>query len=366
MGCVAVAMTLQAKLYKKFGSGFTLEIATGFGPGFHVIFGASGAGKTTLLDCLAGLTHPDEGKVTLGERTLLDTSTNVDIPAYQRGIGYVLQSQALFPHLTVRENIAFGLSKIHNRSDAGEELTQSMEIHDLEDRKPAQLSAGQRQRVALARALVTNPQLLLMDEPLAALDVATKSIIVDVLRGWNERRRIPILYVTHDRDEAYSLGERLLVLEEGKVVASGAPQQVLNSPARNSIAQLAGFENLLQCEIVSEHPEQGTMSCRISGTEVSIEAPLTRVTAQPLVLGIRAGDILLAAEQPHGISARNVLLGSIESIERRGVLVRLLVNVRGAKFEAHVTPGAQIALGLSGGKKIWLVIKTYSCHLLNA
>jgi molybdate transport system ATP-binding protein len=363
MGDLAVAMTLAAKLRKQFGSGFALDIAIECGPGFQILFGASGAGKTTLLDCLAGLTPVDEGKISVGNRTLFDRSTGLNVPTHQRRVGYVLQSQALFPHLTLRENIAFGLADgDRSKVDA---IAREMEISDLIDRKPAQLSAGQRQRAALARTLVTEPQFLLMDEPLAALDAATKATILDVLRQWNEKQQVPILYVTHDREEAYTLGERLIVLEEGKIIATGSPQEVLTTPARNAIAQLAGFENLLKCEVVGEHPEQGTMSCRVSGTEVVLEAPLTRITGPQITLGLRAGDILLASERPKGISARNVLMGTIESIEHRGVLVRLLLNVSGAKFEAHVTPGAQVSLGLTGGKNVWLVIKTYSCHLLS-
>lgn len=362
---MSVAITLTAKLRKTLGS-FTLDVDLPCSPGFHILFGASGAGKTTLLDCLAGLTIPDTGKITLGNRALFDSSTNINLPSYQRRIGYVLQTQALFPHLTVRQNIAFGLSTNENHGEAIASVTRELQIAGLEDRFPAQLSAGQRQRVALARSLVTDPQLLLMDEPLAALDAATKSTIVHFLRRWSDKQQVPILYVTHDRDEAYSLGESLIVLEEGKILASGPPQQVFTSPERNSIAQLAGFENLLQCVIVSDHSEQGTMSCQVDGTELILEAPLTRVDGTRVVLGIRAGDILLAAERPQEISARNILLGRIELIERRSVQVRLLVNVKGANFEVHITPGAQLALRLSGGKNVWLVIKTYSCHLLSA
>ena len=367
MGALALAIILKVKIRKRFGGGFTLDAEHEFGPGFHILFGASGAGKTTVLDCVAGLTTPDDGRITLGGRTLFDTSTHIDVPTYRRRVGYVVQTQALFPHLTVHDNISFGLSNQDpERASRIDRAMQEMEIAGLGLRKPSELSAGQRQRVALARTLVTDPQCLLMDEPLAALDAATKSTIVDVLRKWNEPRQVPILYVTHDRDEAYTLGERLIVLEEGKIIAAGTPQQVLTTPARNPVAQLAGFENLVRCEVVGEHPDQGTMSCRISATEVVLEAPLTRLASAQVVLGVRAGDILLAADQPKGISARNVLLGRIESLELRGVLVRLLVNVRGAKFEVHVTPGAQVALGLSGGKTVWLIIKTYSCHLLNA
>ena len=358
---MAVALTLRARVRKRFREGFALDVDLEFSAGFHILFGASGAGKTTLLDCISGLTEPDGGQIALGERTLFDAS--ISIPTHQRRIGYVLQSQALFPHLSVRDNMAFGIAE--TEATTVDALVSELQIGELLSRKPAELSAGQRQRVALGRTLITVPQCLLMDEPLAALDAGTKSTIIDVLRRWNQQRQIPILYVTHDRDEAYGLGEQLTVLEEGKVIASGPPQEVLSTPERHAVAQLAGFENQLRCRVTAEHPEQGTMTCRIADTEVTIEAPLTRVAGE-VVLGVRAGDILLASEQPRGISARNVLRGTVESVERRGVMVRLLVNAGGAKFEAHVTPGAQIALGLSGGKSVWLVIKTYSCHLLNA
>ncbi len=364
---MAVAIRLTARLRKTFGAGFALDVDVECGPGFQILFGPSGAGKTTLLDCIGGLTTPGSGHIALGDRILFDSSTTVNVPSYQRRVGYVLQSQALFPHLTAHQNIAFGLAGMSatEQQQRIAEMMGEIEIVALADRKPAELSAGQRQRVALARTLVTDPQCVLMDEPLAALDAATKSTILDVLRRWNQERQVPILYVTHDREEAYTLGERLIVLEDGKVTATGAPQQVLSSPARNSIAQLAGFENLLKCDVVSEHPEQGTMSCRIAGSEVVLEAPLTRVAGSRVIVGLRAGDILVAIERPKGISARNILQGTIESVEQRGVLVRLLVHVNGARFEAHVTPGAHLSLGLTGGKTIWLVIKTYSCHLLS-
>lgn len=357
-----MAMRLTARVQKRFGSSFSLDAEAEFVAGFNILFGASGAGKTSLLDCFAGLSAPDDGRIVLGERVLFDRSTKADVPVHQRCVGYVFQSQALFPHLTVGENIGFGA----NSSDLVAKLIREIGLGEFVERRPSELSAGQRQRAALARALASDPQLLLMDEPLAALDAATKSTIVEFLRKWNAEHLLPIVYVTHDLEEAYSLGERLMVMEEGRIIAAGAPQEVLSTPERQPIAQLAGFENQLQCQVVSEHPDQGTMSCRLSGTEVVLEAPLTRLASKNVVLGIRAGDILLAAERPRGISARNVLQGTIESLERRGVMVRLLVNVGGAKFEAHVTTGAQISLGITGGKNVWLVIKTYSCHLLNA
>lgn len=351
---------ISARLRKAYASGFIVDVEMRVEPGFNILFGASGSGKTTILDCLSGLTRPDAGRVELGGRVLFDDEARVCVPSRERHAGYVFQSQALFPHMTARGNVAFGERTGH----AADEVLGLLGIADLAERKPAQLSAGQRQRVALARALASGPEYLLMDEPLAALDPATKLEIVQALRKWNEDCAIPILYVTHDRDEAYALGERMIVLEQGRIVSTGTPHQVLAAPERHSVAQLAGFENVLECEVREEHRAQGTMSCRVSGTDVVVEAPLTRLDGTQVRLGIRAGDILLATQRPSGISARNVLPGTVESIELQGVLVRVFVNTDGARFEAHVTPGAMETLGLRQGSSVWLVIKTYSCHLM--
>lgn len=334
--------------------------------GFTILFGASGAGKTTVLDCIAGLHQPDAGRIAVGDAALYDSEKGIDLTARSRAIGYLFQTLALFPHMTVRQNIEYGLSALERgeRDGRAGEIAESFGISGLFDRRPSEISGGERQRVALARALVTRPRALLLDEPLTALDAVTKTRILDDLRRWNDRHAVPILYVTHQREEVHALGNRVLVLEAGKLIADGTPHEVLSRPQFESVAHLAGFENIVECSVVASHAEQGTMTCRIAGTSVSLEVPLSRVdTTRPVRVGIRAGDILVATSLPQGLSARNVIAGSIVSLRQQDVTVIAEVDC-GSNFIVHLTPGARDSLRLGPGKRLWLVVKTYSCHIL--
>jgi molybdate transport system ATP-binding protein len=350
------------------GSGFSLDVKFSASPGFTILFGASGAGKTTVLDCIAGLQSPTAGRVSAGDVDLFHSDRRVDVPTRYRRLGYLFQTVALFPHLTGKQNIDYGLSSLPEQERAARtrEVAESFGISAVLHRRPAQMSGGERQRVALARALVTRPRALLLDEPMTALDAVTKSRILDDLRRWNEAHSVPILYVTHEREEVYALGDRVILLESGRILADGTPHEVMSRPQYESVAQLAGFENLFECSVLSSHPEQGTMTCRVAGTELTLEAPLTRVATGSVVkLGVRAGDILVATAQPTGLSARNIISGRITAMRQRDVTVVAEVDC-GARFIVHVTPGACQSLALQVGDPIWLVLKTYSCHVLQS
>lgn len=345
---------------------FQLDVQFTIAAGFTILFGASGSGKTTVLDCIAGLQQPDSGRIAVGDVALFDARNGIDLPAHHRHIGYLFQTLALFPHMTSRQNIEYGLSSLARavRDSRICEIAESLGIAELLQRRPSDISGGERQRVALARALVTRPRALLLDEPLTALDAVTKTRILDDLRRWNERHAVPILYVTHEREEVYALGDRVLALEAGKLIADGPPHEVLGRPQFESVAQLAGFENIFGCSVDASHPEHGTMTCRIEGTSVSLEVPIFRVdTKKPARVGIRAGDILVATSLPLGLSARNVIAGAIVSMRQQDVTVIADVDC-GTKLVVHLTPGACQSLGLEVGKQVWLVVKTYSCHVL--
>jgi molybdate transport system ATP-binding protein len=361
---------LTVRVQKRFrgesDSQFTLEVELLVAAGFTILFGASGAGKTTLLDCIAGLQTPDGGTIAIGETILFDSQSRVNLPPSRRSVAYLLQSLALFPHMTVEQNVQYGLASLNkaDRDTRSGEVLESFRISSLVQRRPSEISAGERQRVALARALVTRPRVLLLDEPLTALDAVTKGRILDDLRAWNRRHRIPILYVTHDREEVFALGESAIVLEEGRIVAQGSPHEVLQRPQSETVAQLAGFENIFECSVTGSHPDYGTMTCRIAGSTLDLEVPLVRVNALlPLRVGIRAGDILLASSLPQGLSARNVVDGTITSLEQRDMKVIAVVTC-GPAFEVHLTLGARESLQLKPGARVWLVVKTYSCHVL--
>jgi molybdate transport system ATP-binding protein len=365
--------TLTARIRKNVFSPerkFALDVDFTAQPGFTILFGSSGSGKTTLLDCVAGLTTPEAGRISIDKRVLFDTTTHVDVPVSKRGVGYVLQDLALFPHLTVEQNTEYGLTHLprSTRQQRAAVMLREFSIDHLREQRPGKISGGERQRVALARTLVTEPCVLLLDEPLAALDAPTKSKILDDLRRWNQANRIPILYITHSREEVVALGERVLVLENGRIVAQGTPHEVLSAPLQETVAQLAGFENIFDAKIESVHEERGTMTCRLLasqvGSDVLLETPLVRAGAgSELRVGIRAGDILLAIAEPAGLSARNVIAGRLLSLERRDMMISARVNC-GVEMEVHVTLAARDALQLAAGRVVWLVIKTYSCHLM--
>ncbi len=230
------------------------------------------------------------------------------------------------------------------RSGHIREITERFRITHLWTRRPAAISGGERQRVALARSLVMNPAALLLDEPLSALDHATQSRIIEDLRTWNADHAIPILYVTHAHREVFALGERVLAIDRGRLVADGAPLEVMANPAQEPLAQIAGFENFFDGVVVACRPDAGTMTCRLAGAEV--EVPLSSATpGSPIRVAIRAGDILVANQEPHGLSARNILCGTIRSLRREGPTVVADVEA-GERFVVHLTPGACEALAL--------------------
>ncbi len=360
---------LSVRIGKRFSrsdSSFALDLSADIPPGITILFGSSGAGKTTLLDCVAGILTPDTGRLSIGDRVLFDRDGRTNISIQQRRVGYVFQDLALFPHLEVRRNLEYGLGGLtqSQRSDRIASIVESFRISHLLERKPSEISGGERQRVALARALVTDPDVLLLDEPLAALDTPTKSRIIEDLRTWNRDHRIPVLYVTHNREEVFALGERVIVLENGRLVAQGTPHEVMTVPRQETVAQLAGFENIFDAEVISIRPERGTMLCRIGDGKLEFETPLVNAeVGTKLRIGIGAGDILLATARPQGLSARNIVSGEVVSLIERDVIVAAMVDC-GVNMEVHLTLAARDELKLQPGREVWLIVKTHSCHLM--
>jgi len=233
------AQRLQVRIRKQFAdrrngsngaNGFSLDVDVAAAAGITILFGRSGAGKSTLLDCISGLLQPESGRIALQSEadaaSFFDSETGANVTPAMRKIGYVFQNLALFPHLTVKANVEYGLAHLgrDERRQRCAEILKSFHCRHLEDGKPSEISGGERQRVALARALVIAPRVLLLDEPLTALDVGTKLKILEDLQAWNDQRRIPVLYVTHSPAEALRLGENVIYLENGRVLAQGQPE----------------------------------------------------------------------------------------------------------------------------------------------
>ncbi len=336
-----------------------------------VLFGPSGAGKTTALRAIAGLLRPVAGRVEIDGQVVYDSAANLWLPAHQRRVGYLTQQYHLFPHLKVAENVAYGLrdgKSIASRHRISEML-ENFELTGLEERYPWELSGGQQQRVALARALGTDPRLLLLDEPFAALDVGLRRAVRQELREMLARNPVPVILVTHDREEALSLGDEVQVIDGGQAIDRGAPVDVLGQPGQASVARLVGVENLFRMKVESRHPRDGTMRLSGIGAQAgfTLEAPLGvgPPSGEELVtVGIRASDIILSSVEPVGSSARNRIHGTVSRVEPRppGYTVEmdcgvpLLCQVTGASLEE---------MGIRMGQPLWAVFKASSCFLVN-
>jgi molybdate transport system ATP-binding protein len=357
---------LRAEVRMPFPGGFTVDVDVSADAGITMLFGASASGKTTVLRTIAGFLRPASGRITVGDTVLFDSASGIDVPVHERRVGYVGQDLALFPHLSVDENIAYGLAAHSRTARHGrvQEMLDLFGIGGLRRRRPGRLSGGEQQRVALARCLVTAPRALLLDEPLSALDHATQTLIMEDLRAWNRRASIPIVYVTHSHREAFELGRQMVVIEHGRIKARGTPHDVLDTPAGIGVANIAGFENVLRVRVRAVNPSQGTMTCVVDA-HTEIEVPFSGAReGDELHVAVRAGDVLVATERPRQISARNILEGEVKRLERRGPMVIATIEAAGP-LEVHLTPGACESLQLAAGQQVWVVIKTYSWRVLS-
>ncbi|MBI3744149.1 MAG: molybdenum ABC transporter ATP-binding protein [Chloroflexi bacterium] len=344
---------------------FALDVHWSAADGETLAFlGPSGSGKTTTLRAIAGLLRPHEGRIDINGVTLFDSAKGIDVPPHERQIGLLPQTYGLFPHLTVAENIAFGLRRWPEAEarDRVAALVAMLHIEELEQRRPNQVSAGQQQRVALARALAPRPRLVLLDEPFAALDQDLRRSLRQELRALRQRERVTMVLVTHDLADAMSLADRVVVLERGHVAAEGAPLDILHRPGAETVSRMVGVENIFEANVVAQSAQDGVMTCDLGGLQLAVPyAPVEAGT--PVRIGVRAGDILLASERPSGLSAQNVVLGKIATLEARGFEVEALVDC-GLPFHVELTPRAVERLGLAAGKNVWLVIKSNSCFLI--
>ncbi len=238
--------------------GFVLDVAWSGDEGVVALFGPSGAGKSLTLHCLAGLTRPDQGRIVVDGRVFFDAATSVEVPPQQRRVGYVFQSYALFPHLTVAENVGFGLRDRPRRlqQERTGVVLERLGLNSLGARRPGELSGGQRQRVALGRALAIDPALLLLDEPLSALDAPMRAGLRDELRRVLREWGIPAVIVTHDFAEAYRLGDRIVVYEAGRVIQSAPCSELLWQPASEAVARIMWIRNILQGTVIKATPDR--------------------------------------------------------------------------------------------------------------
>jgi molybdate transport system ATP-binding protein len=330
-------------------------------PRIVVLFGPSGSGKSTLLHCLAGLLQPKRGEIRHGDTIWFDAARGISLPPQKRSVGLLFQDYPLFPHLTVRENIAYGLRR-WNRAESDRMVRRWIDRFQLggkEDRIPASLSGGERQRVALARALAPRPRLLLLDEPFSALDLRTRALVRAEVRQWAQEERAVVWVVTHDLVDAMTLGEDLIILSEGAILQQGRPLDVFSRPATPEVAKIVGVENLLPAQVILASEERVVLEVGKARLIAVGEAP----PGGRCFVSVRAEEVILERGAPAQSSARNRLVGAIEALIPFGAQVRVVIDC-GFSLTALVTRQAVAELSLRPGAAITAVIKASSVHLI--
>ena len=355
---------LVARFEKRYVGGSTIQVdltQSMDGSSVTILFGPSGCGKTTILRCLAGLTHPDSGQIEFGGQTWFAKERGIARRPQQRDVGFLFQEYALFPHLCVTDNIGFGLKEgsANERGHRVNQMLSQFDLHGLERRFPHQLSGGQQQRVALARVLARRPQLLLLDEPLSALDSSLREQLRGELRRMLAEFRIPVIVVTHDRTEAISLAHRVALMDEGRIQQVGSVEEVFTRPATARLARLVGVETVATGEIVEVREGLACVkvgTCQLLAVAPTVDSPLVHVC-------IKGEDVTLQRGLGSLSSARNHLAATIQSITPEGPLVRVTLEC-GFELIALVTRPAANELKLQVGDTVTAVLKAPAIHLV--
>ncbi|MGH9338201.1 MAG: molybdenum ABC transporter ATP-binding protein [Acidobacteriota bacterium] len=360
---------LQAEIEKVYANGPTIRAS------FHmpvsqahalVLFGPSGSGKTTLLRCLAGLEQPTAGRISYEGQLWSDCASGFLLPPQKRSIGYLFQDYALFPHLSVGQNIAYGLTDLsrHRRKQRIEEMLALLKLEGLHKRRPHQLSGGQQQRVALARALARHPRLLLLDEPFSALDLPTRQELRLEISRLVKELETPMIFVTHDWVEALMLGDQLMVIKDGEVLQTGTPEEVFTRLAHLDVAAVAGVDTVVPGQVTQRTDD--LMELQIGTASLWAVNPVPD-SKSSLPAGyyvcIRAEDVTLEIGQVKRSSARNHLPGRVVEILPAGAVNRVVIDA-GFRIVALVTRQALRDLGLAPGSEVTAAVKASAVGLI--
>jgi len=344
---------------------FTLEVALSARPGVLALFGRSGCGKTTLVNAIAGLLPHVEGRIALDDEVWLDSAAGLHVPAERRRIGYVFQDARLFPHYSVRANLEYGAKRAHAavagaRAPAFDDVVALLGLAPLLERRPRHLSGGERQRVALGRALLSQPRLLLLDEPLASLDAARRDEVLPYFERLRDAFGIPMIFVSHQFDEVLRLATDVAVLEQGRLAGQGAPEAMsLATPVRAIVGPDA-IGSVLTGPVIGVDPGEGLAVLEVAGQRLFVALPDARVGEQRRVQ-LLARDVVLATAEPRGVSVRNRLRGVVAQVTPDVECDLVFVDLgAAAPLVARITRAATRELDLVPGREVWALVKAIS------
>ena len=337
---------------------FELEVKCSLNAMATGLIGASGAGKSTLLGIIAGSVRPSRGSLLLNDECLFDSKQGFSMPIHQRGIGMVFQDSRLFPHMDVQENLLFGwrlLASEHRRFEY-KHIVDLLEIGHLQKQRAHQLSGGERQRVALGRALLASPRLLLLDEPLASLDVQLKNQILPFLRRVKDEIRIPMLYVSHSINEVLYLTNQVVMMDRGVLLGAGNFHEVMHDQRSLALAHTLGLENLVRGRVIMHDAEHGYSVMQLAGQ--SLFFPLTQVEIGTVIdLSIAASSIALSKNRLEGVSIQNQLVGTVTEVREISSRVLVIVDI-GSPLMAEITPKGKQDLQIEIGSRLFCLFKT--------
>jgi molybdate transport system ATP-binding protein len=349
---------IEVDIRKRLGS-FALDARFSGGEGVTALFGRSGTGKTTIVKAIAGLVRPDSGSIRIGDREFFNAARRIDVPAHRRRVGVVFQDGRLFPHLSVRENLLYGDARAPGEKRITlDAVTSVLGISSHLGRRPVALSGGERQRVAVGRALLSQPQLLLMDEPLVSLDEARKAEILPYFERLNSEFGIPILYVSHAVEEVMRLASDVVLLDEGRVAAEGSLAELTSRIDLPEAAEALGSGAIVEARVEGHEAPRGLT--RLATALGPIVVPLLeRAPGSRLSIRIAARDVALALERPARISVQNIFEGTVAELRPvAGPIVRLRLSVGGGMLLSEVTADAVNRLDLKGGSRVVALVKS--------
>ena len=347
----------------RFGAGaFLLDAAFSTGPGITALFGRSGAGKSTVLGLIAGLSRPESGRISVERRVLYDSAAGIDLPPHHRHVGYVFQEGRLLPHLTVRQNLLYG--RFFNNRKSGviglDQAVALLGIAGLLERRPANLSGGEKQRVAIGRALLADPSVLLLDEPLASLDAPRKAEILYYIERLRDDVRVPIVYVSHSLDEVVRLADSIVLLSEGRVLGSGPLREMMGRVELRPYLGRHEGGAVIEARVAAQDLDSGLARLEFAGGALEIP-DVEALVGERLRVRVRARDVSIALARPSGLSIRNVLAGTVVELGAgEGPSLDVQLDLGGTPLIARITRKSAAELRLEPGLAVYALVKSVS------